>query len=238
LPCTRHHIAGTDALESRLNITLTTIEVRILGCLIEKEATTPDVYPLTLNSLLLACNQKSSREPVMELTPEDLMPALESLTEKTLVSSWKATHDRMAKYQHKLRDRVSSKFKFTLPELAVLGVLFLRGPQTVGEIRSRCGRIHEFTSLDAVTAVLTALEENPDGPYVTLLPRQEGRKESRYANLFCGVPDETTKPITPVEQGGSTIASRVEALESEVQELKDALHTLEARLVQFMKQFE
>ena len=87
-----------------MNMTLTPIEVRILGCLIEKEATTPDVYPLTLNSLLLACNQKSSREPVMELTAEDLMPALDSLTEKTLVSSWKATHDRMAKYQHKLRN--------------------------------------------------------------------------------------------------------------------------------------
>jgi hypothetical protein len=116
-----------------VNITLTPIETRILGCLIEKEATTPDVYPLTLNCLLLACNQKSSREPVMVLLPDDLGPALDSLIKKTLVSTRKAGHHRMAKYQHKLRDRVSDTFKFSVPELAVLGVLFLRGPPATNQ---------------------------------------------------------------------------------------------------------
>jgi uncharacterized protein YceH (UPF0502 family) len=219
-----------------LNITLTPIEVRILGCLIEKEATTPDVYPLTLNSLLLACNQKSSREPVMELTSDDLLPALDSLIDKTLVSAWKSDHNRLAKYQHKLRHRVSDKFDFSGPELAVLGVLFLRGPQTVGEIRTRCARIHEFENLDAVVGVLDALEQNPDGPYVTMLARQEGKKEPRYAHLYCGEPDESAVSATPLERAGS--GSRVEALEFEVSELKSALEALEQRFESFAKQFE
>ncbi len=220
-----------------MNVTLTPIEVRILGCLIEKEATTPDVYPLTLNSLLLACNQKSSREPVMDLVCADLEPALDSLVDKTLVSSWKAGHNRMPKYQHKLRDRVSDTFNFSLPELAVLGVLFLRGPQTVGEIRSRCSRIHEFESLEAVADILTALEENLDGPYVTLLPRQEGRKEPRYAHLFCGEPDVSSVPGIASERssGGS---SPLASLEVEVRELKAALQALDERFEEFKKQFE
>lgn len=102
-------------------------------------------------------------------------------------------HNRVPKYQHKLRHRVSDKFNFTAPELAVLGVLFLRGPQTVGEIRSRSARIHEFESLESVSKVLVALESDPHGPYVTTLARQEGRTEPRYAHLFCGEPDETVQ---------------------------------------------
>ena len=221
-----------------MNDTLSPIEVRILGCLIEKEATTPDVYPLTLNSLLTACNQKSSRDPAMELTSDEVLPALDSLIDKTLVSAWKAGHNRMAKYQHKLRDRVSEKFNFSLPELAVLGVLFLRGPQTVGEIRTRCSRIHEFDSLDAVSGVLATLESNPDGPYVTMLARQEGRKEPRYAHLFGGEPEEIAPEGMETSRGTGGVSSRVEALEHEVSELKSTLQALEQRLDGFMKQFE
>ncbi|MEH6517492.1 MAG: YceH family protein [Halioglobus sp.] len=221
-----------------MNFSITPIEARVLGCLIEKEATTPDVYPLTLNSLLSACNQKSSREPVMELDTDDLMAALDSLIDKTLVSIWKSNHNRMAKYQHKLRHRVSDKFNFSLPELAVLGVLFLRGPQTVGEIRSRCARIHEFDNLDAVQGVLTALEANPDGPYTTLLARQQGRKEPRYTHLFCGEPDDTVIPDIEPERTATGANSRLEVVELEVSELKSELHDLQQRLEQFMKQFE
>ncbi len=221
-----------------MNITLTPVEVRILGCLIEKEATTPDIYPLTLNSLLTACNQKTSRDPVMELGSDDQMTALSSLIEKTLVSTWKSDHNRMAKYQHKLSHRVSDKFNFSLPELAVLCVLFLRGPQTVGEIRTRCSRIHEFDNLDAIAAVLKALEDKPDGPYVTMLARQEGRKESRYSHLFSGEPDETVMPSTRVQRAASGDSSRMEALELQVDELKSTLQELEQRLETFMKQFE
>ena len=221
-----------------MNFTLTPIEVRILGCLIEKEATTPDVYPLTLNSLLTACNQKSSREPVMELTVDDLTTALDNLIDKTLVSTWQASHNRMPKYQHKLRHRVSDKFNFSLPELAVLAVLFLRGPQTTGEIRTRCSRIHEFESLDSIAGVLKALEENPDGPYTTMLARREGRKENRFAHLFCGEPDETAMPATGSGLAASGAPSRVEALELEVSELKSQLQALQQRLELFIKQFE
>ena len=222
-----------------MNITLTPIEARVLGCLIEKEATTPDVYPLTLNGLLTACNQKSSRDPVMELIYDDLMAALDSLIDKTLVSAWKSDHNRIAKYQHKLRHRVSDKFNFSSPELAVLGVLFLRGPQTIGEIRTRCSRLHEFDGLEAVTSVLAALEANTDGPYVTVLARQQGRKEPRYAHLFCGEPQEPTLPgTTSAERTHSGSGSRVEALEREVSDLKSALQDLEQRFETFTKQFE
>ena len=221
-----------------MNFTLTPLEVRILGCLIEKEATTPDIYPLTLNSLLTACNQKTSRDPVMELTSDDLMTALDSLIDNTLASTWKSDHNRMAKYQHKLRHRVSDKFNFSLPELAVLCVLFLRGPQTVGEIRTRCSRIHEFDNLDAVAGVLKALENNPDGPYVSMLARQEGRKEPRYAHLFRGKPDETAVPSTGFERAASGDNSRLEALELQVNELKSALQAMEQHLETFMKEFE
>lgn len=221
-----------------MKFTLSPIEARILGCLIEKEATTPDVYPLTLNSLLTACNQKSNREPVMELNSDDLTSALDSLIDKTLVSTWKSDRNRMAKYQHKLRHRVSDQFNFSLPELAVLGVLLLRGPQTMGEIRTRCARIHEFDNLNAVQDVLSALEADPDGPYTTMLPRQEGRKEPRYVHLFCGEPDEAalsdigSRPVT----GGAS--SRLEAVEQEVSELKSKLHELQQRFELFIKQFE
>lgn len=221
-----------------MNFNITPIEARVLGCLIEKEATTPDVYPLTLNSLLSACNQKSSREPVMELDTDDLMTALDSLIDKTLVSTWKSDHNRMAKYQHKLRDRVSDKFNFPLSELAVLGVLFLRGPQTVGEIRSRCARIHQFDNLDAVHSVLTALEANPDGPYTTMLARQEGRKESRYTHLFCGEPDDTVMQEIEPECAATSGNTRLQVVELEVSELKSELHELKQRFEQFMKQFE
>ncbi len=221
-----------------MDLILTPIEVRILGCLIEKEATTPDVYPLTLNSLLTACNQKSSREPVMELSSEEVLPALDNLIEKTLASTWTSGHNRTPKYRHKLRDRISDKFDFSLPELAVLGVLFLRGPQTVGEIRTRSNRIHEFESLEAVADVLKALEENSDGPYVTMLARQEGRKEPRYAHLFCGEPEETVPAATASGRGTNDINARVESLELEVSGLKATIELLEQRLENFMQQFE
>ena len=174
----------------------------------------------------------------MELDSDDLTIALDSLMDKTLASTWRSDRNRIAKYKHSLRHRVSDKFNFSLPELAVLGVLFLRGPQTIGEIRSRCARIHEFDNLDTVAGVLTALEQNPDGPYVTMLARQEGRKESRYAHLFCGEPDETAMPGNGIARGASGGTSRVEALELEVSELRSQLHELEQRFVEFIKQFE
>lgn len=184
---------GAAKQEILLDITLAAIEVRILGCLIEKQATTPDVYPLTVNALLSACNQKTNREPVMDLFESDVETALDSLMEKTLASRYQSGRSRMVRYQHKLHQRAFDEFNFTTPELAVLCVLFLRGSQTPGEIRSRCARIHEFADLDSVITTLDKLAENPHGPYATVLPRQIGRKESRYAHLFSGDVEEFSR---------------------------------------------
>jgi uncharacterized protein YceH (UPF0502 family) len=221
-----------------LDITLSAVEARILGCLIEKQATTPDVYPLTLNSLQSACNQKSNREPVMDLEVSEVDAALDTLMEKTLASRYQSGRSRMPRYQHRLHQRAFDEFNFSTPELAVLGVLFLRGPQTTGEIRSRSARIHEFNDLDEVNAVIKNLEENPYGPYVVMLARQAGRKESRYAHLFCGEVDDPApiEPGTHATAAGST--SRLEQLEQEVTELTDRLLSLEQRFDAFVEQFD
>ena len=222
-----------------MKFNISPVEARVLGCLIEKEATTPDVYPLTANSLLTACNQKSNREPVMALDSDQLMTALDSLMDKTLVSTWKSDRNRMLKYKHKLRHRVSDEFNFSPSQLAVLGVLFLRGPQTIGEIRSRSARIHEFPDLDAIASVLQTLEQSTDGgPYITMLARQEGRKEPRYAHLFCGDVDETTQPVAGPASAASPGEGTVEGLIREVGELRSELQSLEQRFETFRKQFE
>lgn len=220
-----------------MNLTLSAIEARILGCLIEKQATTPDVYPLTLNSLVLACNQKSNREPVMNLDETDVMSALDTLAEKTLASTWQSGRSRIAKYQHRLHQRAFDEFNFSRQELAVLGLLFLRGPQTAGEIRTRCARIHEFPDLDAVIEVLKELEAHPDGPYVTMLARRPGHKESRYAHLFCGEVEEYAAP-EPTAQANSSGHTRLEEMEQEITELSERLLTLEQRFAEFVEQFE
>ena len=225
-----------------MEFTLSAIEVRLLGSLIEKQATTPDVYPLTVNGLLTACNQKSNREPVMELHTDDVMAALDSLIEKTLASLYQSGRSRMAKYQHRLHQRAFDEFNFTTPELAVLCVLFLRGPQTPGEIRTRCARVHEFPDLHAVMEVLEELEENAHGPYVTQLPRQVGRKESRYAHLFSGNVEEAIEPArgsqpSPGSSSGHS-GSRLEELEQNVRQLEEKLFDLQQRFEAFVQQFE
>ena len=221
-----------------MNIILSDIEVRILGCLIEKEATTPDVYPLTMNSLVSACNQKSNRDPVMELPEEEVTAAVNSLIDKTLVSIYQSSRNRMPKYQHKLRFRAFDEFNFSLPQLAVIGVLFLRGPQTLGEIRTRCARVHEFADLDAVIATLTQLEQHADGPYAKMLPRQAGRKEPRYAHLFSGEVEVADVIVGESQSARSTSQSRLQELETEVVELRAKLLELEQRFSEFTQQFE
>lgn len=221
-----------------MNIILSEIEVRILGCLIEKEATTPDAYPLTLNSLVSACNQKSNRDPVMELPEHEVTSAVNSLIDKTLVSIYQSSRNRIPKYQHKLRFRAFDEFNFSLSQLAVIGVLFLRGPQTLGEIRTRCARVHEFTDLDAVIATLSQLEQHADGPYATMLPRQAGRKESRYAHLFSGEVEQAEVMVGESQSTRTNNQSRLEELELEVVELKQKLLDLEQRFGEFAQQFD
>ncbi len=228
-----------------MKLTISPVEARVLGCLIEKEATTPDVYPLTLNSLLTACNQKSSRDPVMMLDGDEVQQALDSLIEKSLAATWNANRTRMAKYKHLLHDRISDEFSFSRPELAVLGTLFLRGPQTAGEIRTRCTRIHEFDSLETLQQVLSGLETHACGPYITVLPREAGRKESRVAHLFCGAPDEQSSQPTPADNAANVAyeptgsgPADLEALQTEVTTLRSQLLDLEQRFEQFTQQFD
>lgn len=214
-----------------MEITLSAAEVRVLGSLVEKEATTPDTYPLTLNALLTACNQKSNREPVLSLQLEELVEALDALTEKTLISLYQSGHNRAPKYRHKLRHRAFDEFNFSGPQLAVLCVLFLRGPQTPGEIRTRSTRLHEFANPEAVVTVLAELRDNEHGPYVIALARQPGRKESRYAHLFSGEVDPGAEPTS-----GSGMSRR--ELETQIAELSERLQALEQRFESFTSQFE
>ena len=191
---------------------LTPIQARVLGALIEKEITTPEYYPLSLNALLAACNQKSSRDPVMSLVEEDLRSALRDLEDADLVST---THDtRVPRYENRAR----TVFNLRRDETAVLCLLLLRGPQTPGELRQRSDRLFSFEDIPAVLSALNRLAEREEA-LVAVLPRQAGSKESRYAHLLSGdVEIESALPVP--REAGESLASRVQRLEQEVLELR------------------
>ena len=163
---------------------LTEIETRVLGSLIEKDITTPDYYPLSLNALVNACNQKNNRDPVMTLDEESVRTALSSLQEKRLAGPAGGADSRVTKYEHRLQE----VFNFDRREIAILCVLLLRGPQTPGELRSRTERMYHFDSLEDVVSTLDRLSQR-DPPLAAILPRQPGTKESRYTHLFSGHPE-------------------------------------------------
>ncbi len=190
---------------------LTAIQARILGCLVEKEATTPDQYPLTLNALKNACNQKTNRFPVSNYYEGEIGRNLREMGDLRLVSEVWAP--RAAKYKHHMEEVLEILGK----QKAVLCVLMLRGPQTAGEIRSHCHRIHEFDDIDDVEYVLERLSER-DPALVTALPRQAGQKEERYMHLLAGPPDPRALAAAPAAR--SSLAERVEQLETEVARLK------------------
>ncbi len=212
------------------------IETRVLGCLIEKELATPEYYPLSLNALVNACNQKSNRDPVVELSETEVSRALASLGRKqyAIVSG---EGGRVQKYRHFLVE----KFDLGRPALAILCELMVRGPQTPGELRTRAGRMSEFPELGAVGAVLQQLEtESP--PMVVCLPRQPGRKEPRYAQLFSGMPaDEPSTVRFPggeFPDAGSPAAdseSRVSRLEAEVAALREETAALRAEVAELTR---
>jgi uncharacterized protein YceH (UPF0502 family) len=201
--------------------TLTDIEVRVLGALIEKEITTPDYYPLSLNALVNACNQTSNRHPVMHLDESEVIDAAEGLRDKKLVHKVDRGESRVVKYRHVLYEALN----WGRPVIAVMDVLMLRGPQTVGEIRTRSGRLYDFTSLDEVELTLNGLMSG-DAPLVARLPREPGQKEVRYAHLLSGEVSFTATQPEPQEQ-----TDRLGKLEQEVEELK-------RQFAEFKKQFE
>lgn len=213
-------------------------ETRVIGCLIEKEKTTPDQYPLSLNALTLACNQKSNREPVVQLSEAEVQDTLDSLRKKHLIQEASGSGSRVTKYRHRFCNTEFSKLQFTEQELGIICVLFLRGPQTPGELRSRTNRLCEFKDVQETESVLLSLSQDDKGPFVKKLPREMGKRESRYAHLFSG--DEVALPGESVESFESTAEvapsglaealERIEALETEVSSLRQELQDLKSEL--------
>jgi len=217
---------------------LSEIEVRVLGALVEKENTTPEYYPLSLNALVNACNQKSNRDPVMTLDEEAVRQALRSLSDQALVRS-AGGDSRVPKFEHRLNEL----YNFHRHEIAVLCVLLLRGPQTPGELRTRAERMYAFEDLEAVHSALHLLMRR-EPPLAKILPRQPGTKESRYMHLFSAdiapVEDEATEHSSEAQSASKTSqdGDRVAQLETEIMELRRELNTLREQFATFQKQFQ
>lgn len=209
-------------------IILTAAEVRVLGSLLEKEITTPEYYPLSLNALVNACNQRSNREPVMDLEEEDVRQALHGLEDKRLAGPSRSAESRVAKYEHWLGEA----FNFSRAEAALLCVLLLRGPQTPGELRGRSERMHRFEEIGDVLAGLQKLMER-EPPLAAVLPRQPGTKESRYAQLLGGAV-ETAAPSASKDMSSGYASfdgdPRIAQLEATVAELRAEVAALREKI--------
>jgi uncharacterized protein YceH (UPF0502 family) len=218
---------------------LTALEARILGSLIEKEVTTPEYYPLTLNALLAACNQKNNRAPVMTLDEETLARGVVTLQDKGLAESFAGASARALKY----RERLNARLGLAPDERAVLCELLLRGPQTLGELRARCERMHPFTSPEEVQTTLNRLAARPGGPLVAELPRQPGQKEARVAHLLGDQPPAAEIPQADLPPHAAVAAARSEAaraaeLEARVAALEAEVAELKTLFASFKSQFE
>ncbi len=216
-----------------MDILLTDNEVRLLGCLMEKEMATPDYYPLSLNALTNACNQKSNRNPVVSFDEETVVNALKGLQERKIVRQ--SNISRVAKYEQIF----SKELNLVAREQAVVCILLLRGPQTIGEIRGRTERLYAFNSLDEVHETLSSLE---DLELVTKLPRQSGRKESRYAHLLSGEPKEEAGQALPRPEVETVIARKkndsIGELQEQIESLHQELQNLRLEFETFKSQFE
>jgi hypothetical protein len=212
---------------------LSEVECRVLGALIEKDITTPDYYPLSLNALVNACNQKNNRDPVMNLDENAVREALHSLQEKRLAGPAGGADSRVTKYEH----RIQEVFNFTRAETAVMDVLLLRGPQTPGELRGRTERMYRFDELSDVQSTLQKLMQR-EPPLVKVLPRQPGTKESRYAHLLAGDVEGYIAPPESVTLHAVQDDERVARLENELAELRRELADLKQQMESFRKQFE
>jgi len=219
---------------------LTETEVRVLGCLVEKQATTPEYYPLTLNALTLACNQKNNRQPVMSLNESAVMEAVESLREKNLVYIFYGSNSRVPKYKHVMPEILH----LGTPELALMCVLMLRGAQTVGELRERASRLYEFPGLEETEETLNSLsrKDADTEPLVARLPRQAGQKEARFVHLLSGELDLEALAELEASPHASTSrqssSDRITQLEQQVETLSGQIKNLQDEFAAFKKQFE
>ena len=212
---------------------LTEIEARVVGALIEKQLTTPEYYPLTLNALIAACNQKTNREPVVSFTEQTVQKSLDDLREKNIVYVFYGSTSRVPKYKHIL-DKVC---ELEPPETAVICVLLLRGAQTLGELRERTGRLHEFSSLGEVSETLDSLARR-DEPLVARLERQPGQKEVRYAHLLSGEVVAAKQPPEKSFSANQTENERVAKLEEDFKNLQSEFNLFQQSFEDFKKQFE
>lgn len=224
-----------------MNTHLTVLEARLIGSLIEKAITTPDQYPLSLNALTNACNQKSNREPVLSLDERTVQDSVEGLVKKHLVLEKSGFGSRVPKYQHRFCNTGFGSFEFTPVQTAIVCELLLRGPQTPGELRSRVPRMAQLSDPAEIDSALEDLATRPDGPFVKQLPREPGRRDSRYAHLFSG---EDAIPTTPGEvehasepqpnavtaDARSSLQARVATLEEQVAALRQELEELRSSI--------
>lgn len=211
-----------------MNINLTPTEARVIGSLMEKAITTPDQYPLSLNALVNACNQKSNRDPLMELDERTVQETLDALAKQHLVIEKSGFGSRVPKYQHRFCNTGFGSLEFTAQEAAILCELLLRGPQTPGELRTRASRLAEVRDVSEIETALSNLASREDGPFVVRLPREAGRRDSRYAHLLSGeveMPQNVAEAVPPETRPGS-LTARVELLEQLVEELRRELDSL------------
>ena len=219
------------AVQNPVPLALDAIEVRVLGSLIEKDITTPDYYPLSLNALINACNQKNNRDPVLTLNEDSVRQALSSLAAKRLAGPVSGADARVTKYEHRLQE----VFNFDRREIALLDVLLLRGPQTPGELRGRSERMYRFDALEDVESTLERLTKR-EPPLVAILPRQPGTKESRYMHLCSGEAFPRGDSLPP-PRAFSSDGERIAKLEQEVASLKAQVEDFRRQLVDFIQQF-
>lgn len=202
-------------------------EARVIGCMMEKQVTTPDQYPLSLNAITLACNQKTNREPVMDLSESEVQQQLDLLLKRHFLRTLSGFGNRVVKYEQRFCNSEFGQLKLSPSELAVIATLLLRGAQTPGELRTRTNRMHEFSDVSEVEEVLQQLTTREDGPFVVRLPRELGKRESRFMHLFSGQIDAA--PAEAEEANHGELAERVAQLESEVAELKQQVQQLLGR---------
>ncbi len=217
-----------------MHVELSQTETRVIGCLMEKEVTTPEQYPLSLNALTNACNQKSNRDPVLSLDEQSVQETLDGLVKKHLVVEKTGFGSRVLKYSHRFCNSRYGSLEFSPQELAVVCELLLRGPQTPGELRSRTTRLCRFADVGEVEATLSGLAAREDGPFVIKLPREPGRRDSRYAHLFSGEVDIealwAAEPQAQATRSGDErlirLEERVDALQEEIRALKQTVEHL------------
>jgi uncharacterized protein YceH (UPF0502 family) len=221
-----------------MKIELSPMEARVIGCLIEKQITTPDQYPLSLNALVNACNQKSNRDPLMDVDEAAVQSTLDSLSKQHFVIEKSGFGSRVPKYQHRFCNTEYGTLKLSPQELAIVCELLVRGPQTPGELRTRASRMAPISDGAEAETLLEGLRTREDGPFVARLPREPGRRDSRYAHLFSGPVADTPAPEASVSSGSSASSvlsapsapSRLDRLEEEVRQLKQELAEIKQSL--------